>query len=85
MMNDICAAIYQYLRERAKLTQAALGLLIGVSRYTIAKFESGRSQRLMVAAVTKKNKFLVELTGECRQRVDRRGKEGPGVLPTTES
>ena len=150
MMNEINAAICRQLREKAGLTQIALGHVLKISRYTIAKFESGRnqptaeqmetmletakcseedvaemickvlskrtgkrvgidaensdyrpttpvvvaqeflqehpamvadpmgralsndvaSQQLMVAAVAKKNRNLLELTGECRKRVN---------------
>jgi len=79
MMNDICAAIYRQLRERARLTKVALALLIGVSRYTIAKFESCRvqptaeqEQKLLAATGCSEEEFVELICQGLSSRIDRR-------------
>ena len=79
MMNDICAAIYRRLREKAGLTKVALALLIGVSRYTVAKFESGRvqptagqEQELLAATGCSEEEFVEMVCEGLSARIDRR-------------
>ena len=79
MMNEICASIYRRLRERAKLTKVALGLLIGVSRYTVAKFESGRvrptavqEQKLLAATGCSEEEFVEMICERMSSRIDLR-------------